>query len=135
MVHCLEQELAETYNVVRNPMPFGDLLSACVDTIESDAELTWVPADFLAKYDLQAWRDLPAWADSESAMAGSLTWSADKALAAGLTISPVEDTIRDTLAWFRAQPQERQDTLRAGLDAEKEAAVLAAWRDSRKAEG
>jgi 2'-hydroxyisoflavone reductase len=135
MVHCLEQELAETYNVVRNPMPMGDLLGACVKTIGSDASLTWVPADFLAQHDLQAWRDLPAWADSDSKMAGSLSWSADKALAAGLTISPVEDTIRDTLAWFRAQPQERQDTLRAGLDAEKEVAVLAAWRDFQKAEG
>lgn len=135
MVHCLEQELADTYNVVRNPMPFGDLLSACTSVIESDAELTWVPAELLAEHDVQAWRDLPMWADPDSAMAGSLTWSADKALAAGLTISPIEDTIRDTLEWFRSLPQERQDELRAGLDAEKEAAVLAAWRDSRKTGG
>jgi 2'-hydroxyisoflavone reductase len=35
MVHCLEQELVDTYNVVRSPMPFGDLLSACLSTIES----------------------------------------------------------------------------------------------------
>lgn len=135
MVLCLEQELTEAYNVIRNPMPFGDLLSACVNTIESDAELTWVPADFLAQNDVQAWSDMPAWADPDSAMAGALAWSADKALAAGLTISPLEDTIRDTLAWFRSLPQERQDKLRAGLDADKEAAVLAAWHDSGKAEG
>ena len=133
MVHCLEQELADTYNVIRNPMPFGDLLSACQRTIDSDAELTWVPADFLAKHDVQAWRDVPAWADSDGSMAGSLTWSADKALAAGLTISPVEDTIRDTLDWFRSLPAERQEDMRAGLNAEKEAAVLAAWREFRKA--
>jgi 2'-hydroxyisoflavone reductase len=135
MVHCLEQELVDTYNVVRSPMPFGDLLSACLSSIESDAKLTWVPADFLAKHDVQAWRDVPAWADSDGAMAGSLTWSADKALAAGLTISPVEDTIRDTLAWFKSLPQERRDELRAGLNAEKERAVLAAWRDLRETGG
>ena len=135
MVLCLEQGLTEAYNVVRNPMPFGDLLSACLATIDSDAELTWVPADFLAEHDVQAWRDLPAWADSDSALAGSLTWSADKALAAGLTISPIEDTIRDTLAWFRSLPDERQAELRAGLDAEKEASVLAAWREAAKAGG
>ena len=135
MVHCLEQELVDTYNVVRSPMPFGDLLSACLSTIESDAKLTWVPADFLAKHDVQAWRDVPAWADSDGAMAGSLTWSADKALAAGLAISPVEDTIRDTLAWFKSLPQERRDELRAGLSAEKEKAVLAAWRDFRETGG
>jgi len=135
MVHCLEQKLAEPYNVVRNPMPFGDLLSACVETIDSDAELTWVPADFLAEHDVQAWRDVPAWADSDSALAGSLTWSADKALSAGLRISPVENTIRDTLAWFRSLPGERQEGLRAGLSAEKEASVLAAWHDSGRGEG
>ena len=134
MVHCLEQELVDAYNVVRNPMPFGDLLSACMNTIESDAELTWVPADFLAEHDVQAWRDMPAWADSDSAMAGSLTWSADKALSAGLTISPVEDTIRETLAWFRSLPQDRQAELRAGMSREKEAAVLAAWREAARPE-
>ena len=135
MVLCLEQGLADTYNVVRNPMPIGNLLSACVNTIDSDAELTWVPADFLADHDVQPWRDVHLWADSDSALAGSLTWSADKALAAGLTISPVEETIRDTLAWFKSLPRERQDELRAGMSAEKEASVLAAWRDSGKAEG
>ncbi len=135
MVLCLEQGLADTYNVVRNPMPFGNLLSACVNTIDSDAELTWVPADFLADHDVQPWRDVHLWADSDSALAGSLTWSADKALAAGLTISPVEETIRDTLAWFKSLPRERQDELRAGMSAEKEASVLAAWHDSGKAEG
>ena len=127
MVLCLEQGLTEAYNVVRNPMPFGDLLSACLATIDSDAELTWVPADFLAEHDVQAWRDLPAWADSDSALAGSLTWSADKALAAGLMISPIEDTIRDTLAWFRSLPDERQAELRAGMSRDKEASVLEAW--------
>jgi 2'-hydroxyisoflavone reductase len=135
MVHCLEQGLTDTYNVVRNPMPFGDLLSACLNTIDSDAKLTWVPADFLAAHDVQAWRDVPAWADSDSALAGSLTWSADKALAAGLTISPLEDTIRDTLAWFRSLPEERQATLRAGLSRDKEASVLEAWHSSGQAEG
>jgi 2'-hydroxyisoflavone reductase len=133
MVHCLEQELTDTYNTVRNPMPFGDLLSACTTTIESDAELTWVPADFLAKHDVEAWRDVPAWADPDSAMAGSLTWSADKALAAGLEISPVEATIRDTLAWFKSLPEERQDELRAGMSREKEAMVLEAWHRSGQA--
>ena len=135
IVHCLEQGLADTYNVVRNPVPFGDLLGACVKTIGSDASLTWVPADFLAEHDLQAWRDIPAWADSDSALAGSLTWSADKALSAGLRISPVEDTIRDTLTWFKSLPQDRQQELRAGMSAEKEAAVLAAWHESRRAGG
>jgi 2'-hydroxyisoflavone reductase len=88
-----------------------------------------------AEHGLQAWRDIPASADSDSALAGSLAWSADKALAAGLTISPVEDAIRDTLAWFRSLPQDRQQGLRAGMSAEKEVSELAAWHEFRKAAG
>jgi 2'-hydroxyisoflavone reductase len=134
MVHCLEQGLADTYNVVRNPMPFGDVLSACLDTIDSDAELTWVPADFLAEHDVQPWRDVHLWADSGSALAGSLTWSAGKALSAGLAISPVEHTIRDTLAWYRSLPVERRSGLRAGMSPDKEASVLEAWHRFQQAE-
>ena len=131
MVLCLEQELTDAYNVVRNPMPIGDLLSTCVTTVNPDAELTWVPADFLAEHDVQPWRDVHLWADAHSALAGSLAWSADKALSAGLTIRPLEDTIRDTLAWYRSLPEERQSVLRAGMSRAKEASVLEAWHSSR----
>mgnify|MGYP000190444982 FL=1 len=62
-------------------------------------------------------------------MAGSLTWSADKAIAAGLTIRPGAETARDTLAWFETLPVERRSNLRAGMSPAKEAAVLAAWHE------
>jgi 2'-hydroxyisoflavone reductase len=115
-------------------MPFGELLSTCVDTVNPDARLTWVPADFLAEHDVQPWRTVHLWADSDSAQAGSLTWSADKALAAGLTISPLDHTVRDTLAWYRTLPEERQSELRAGMSRAKEASVLEAWHSFQQAE-
>jgi 2'-hydroxyisoflavone reductase len=49
----------------------------------------------------------------------------------GLTFRPLADTARDTLAWFKAQPPERQK-LKAGLSAEREAEVLAAWHKREK---
>ena len=128
MVHCVEQGLTESYNTVCAPMPFGDLLNACVKVANPDANLTWVPADFLATHDVQAWRDLALWADSESEISGSLTWSSEKALKAGLRVRPLEDTVRDTLEWFQTLPEERQSQLRFGLSAEKEREVLAAWK-------
>jgi 2'-hydroxyisoflavone reductase len=48
-------------------------------------------------------------------------------VARGLTFRPAEDTARDTLAWFKTQPPERQEKLRSGLSAEREREVLAAW--------
>lgn len=133
IVHCLEQGLTDSYNVVCPAMPFGDLLEACLRVVESDASLTWVPADFLAEHDVQAWRDVYMWADGDSAMAGALTWSGQKAIDAGLTFRGIDATVRDTLDWFRSLPPERQAKLRAGMSADKEAAVLAAWRSASDA--
>jgi hypothetical protein len=36
-------------------------------------------------------------------------------------------TCRDTLAWFRSLPAERQEKVRTGLPADRETALLAAW--------
>jgi len=128
LVHCAEQGLAGPFNAVRPPMPFGEFLEECRQAVNPGAELTWVPADFLAGQDVQAWRDIPLWVDADGPQAGSLAWSADKAVAAGLSFRPLAETARDTLAWFRTLPAERQANLRAGLDAGRETAVLAAWR-------
>lgn len=45
---------------------------------------------------------------------------------------PVPETIKDTLAWFKTLPSERQAKLRAGIPAEREAELLAAWRKPAK---
>ena len=133
IVHCLESKRTGSFNLVREPMPMGDFLSACVNVTDKGTQLTWVPAEFLAQEGLAAWQNIPMWADSDSPMTGSLTWSPAKALAAGLSIRPVEATIRDTLDWFRSLPDERQATLRAGIDADKEKSVLSAWHASKDA--
>jgi 2'-hydroxyisoflavone reductase len=132
MVHCLEQNLTNSYNLVRQPFSLGEFLEACVRVTGKGTRLTWVSADFLAEHELESWRDLQMWADSTSPISGSLTWSSTKALAAGLTIRPLDETIRDTLAWFKALPDERQANLKSGLDPDKEAEVLKAWRESQR---
>ena len=53
-------------------------------------------------------------------------------MAAGLTFRPLRETARETLAWFESQPVERRAKLRAGLSAEREAQLLAAWKASRR---
>jgi len=127
MVHCLEKKLTETYNLVRQPMPMGEVLESCVRVSDKGTTLTWVPADVLTKHTLRPWQELPMWADSESPLSGSLTWSSAKALGAGLTIRPIDETVKDTLDWFERLPEKRRATLRAGISAAKEKEVLAAW--------
>ncbi|MDQ3118282.1 MAG: epimerase, partial [Verrucomicrobiota bacterium] len=40
---------------------------------------------------------------------------------------PLPETARDTLAWFKTLPAERQAKLKAGLTAEREKEVIDAW--------
>jgi len=49
----------------------------------------------------------------------------------GLTFRPLDVTARDTLAWFKSLPSERQAHPKAGLSAEREAEVLAQWHKQR----
>jgi 2'-hydroxyisoflavone reductase len=66
-------------------------------------------------------------------MAGMTALSNARAVARGLTFRPVRDTARDTLAWFQGLPAEKQAELqkRAGLPAEREREVLAAWHQQQ----
>ncbi|PYK15737.1 MAG: epimerase, partial [Verrucomicrobia bacterium] len=86
------------------------------------------PAEFLRQQKVEAWSDMPVWAGDELGLART---KIDRALAKGLTFRPLGETARDTLAWFKSLPQERQSKLHAGLTPEREAEVLAAWKKQK----
>jgi 2'-hydroxyisoflavone reductase len=103
----------------------GEMLDQIKGSLNSKATFTWVPADFLEKQKVEAWSDMPVWTGEERGMAQT---NITRALAKGLTFRPLAETARDTLAWFKSQPQDRQSKLRAGLTPDREAEVLAQWR-------
>ncbi len=107
------------------PLVIGEMLDQIKGALNSDAKFTWVPADFLEKEKVEAWSDMPVWTGEEIGMART---NINRALGKGLTFRPLAETARDTLAWFKSQPQDRQSKLRAGLTPEREAEVLAAWK-------
>ena len=90
-----------------------------------DLRFHWLPAAFLADQGVSAWQEMTTWFGVNDPVSAV---SIERAVAAGLAFRPLAETTRETLAWFREQPAERQAGLRAGLAADKEAAVLAAWR-------
>ncbi len=61
-------------------------------------------------------------------MAGFTQRSIARALAQGLTFRIFEDTVKATMASYAGQSDERKAQLRAGLAADREADVLAAWK-------
>ena len=70
--------------------------------------------------------EMPLWIPPEGDNAGFSRVSNKKALSVGLKFRPLADTIRDTLAWSRTRPADHR--WGAGMSAEKEKRVLAAWR-------
>jgi 2'-hydroxyisoflavone reductase len=97
-------------------------------TRSAHASFTWVDSAFLEAQNVSPWGDMPVWVPGTGDSAGFHRMKNERAIAAGLTFRPLATTAIDTLAWFRAQPPERQAQLKAGIKPEREAEVLAAWK-------
>ena len=110
----------------------GDTLETVKSALSSSAKFTWVNADFLEAQKVAPWSDMPVWIPPRGEEAGGNQISNKRALDKGLTFRPLAETARDTLAWFKTLPQDRQSHLKAGLAPEREAEVLAAWHKQQK---
>jgi 2'-hydroxyisoflavone reductase len=126
-IASLEQGVTGVYNLVTSPdqFSFADLLTTCKAVSHSDASFTWVSEAFLAEHQVAAWSDLPLWiaGDAEN----FLRVSNQKALAAGLQIRSLEDTVKDTLIWLQSRTEA---TLQVGISSEREQAVLESWHQN-----
>ena len=132
IVAMAERREAGVYNAnaLPNRVTMKDVLDQCRLTSGSDAVFTWVSEKFLHQEQVLAWSELPLWLPEEDApqLAGFMFINVDKAIAAGLRIRPVGDTIRDTLTWARIEPSDT--SLKAGLDIEREQGLLRKWHQS-----
>lgn len=108
-----------------SPIGIGAMLDGIKAALKSSAKFTWVDEKFLSDQKVQAWSDLPVWAGAED---GITRTSISRALSKGLTFRPLDVTARDTLAWFKSLPPDRQSHPKAGLSPEREAEVLAQWQ-------
>jgi 2'-hydroxyisoflavone reductase len=106
----------------------GEMLETTKSALGSKATFTWVNADFLEAQKVAPWSDMPVWIPPRGEEAGGNQVSNKRGLARGLTFRPLADTARDTLAWFKTLPQDRQSHLKAGLTPEREAELLAVWQ-------
>ncbi len=130
-VLCMEQGTRGTFNVVgphpRQPLAMRGYLETCRQVGGADARFVWASAEFLTSQQIGAWMDMPCWVPTDGEYAGFGTRNIDRAVAAGLTLRPLADTVRDTLTWYDDLPEEDRAriTARAGLSAEREQAALA----------
>ncbi len=108
-------------------LTIGAFLDTCKQATGSDATFTWADARFLEEQKVAPWMQMPMWVPPEGDYLGFGTVDCSRAAGRGLTYRDPIDTIRATLEWFGGLPEERRNKLRAGLPAEMEKAVLAAW--------
>lgn len=131
-IRMVEQGTVGAFNAVgpKTRLGIGRMLSDMKKTTNSDARFTWVDDDFLKAQKIID--DIPIWTSTKGPEIGYSTMNINKALSHGLTFRPLSDTTKATLEWFRKQTPERQSKMRAGIKAQREAEVLAAWHASRK---
>ncbi len=121
IVSLCERDIVGTYNATHPGCTWAELLETCREVSRSDARVTWVTDEFLLEQEVGEWMELPLWL-ADPAFAASDDVDVTRALAAGLTFRPLADTVRGTL-------DEAETTDAAGLAAEREAALLAAWHE------
>lgn len=135
MIRLAENHAHGIYNAIGPDydLDMAALLYGIRASTTQGAKLIFVPTDFLEAQNVTPWGDMPVWVPGSGDSAGFHTRSNAKAIAAGLTFRSIADTTAATLAWFAAQPEERRNAgARAGIKAEREAEVLAAWKAKTK---
>lgn len=132
-------------------LTMGKVLEACRGASGSDARFTWAPAEFLREKNVRPWADMPVWVPPEGGYAGFHRRDVARAVGAGMKFRPIEETCAATLAWWPGELERRArvtrelieaaerenrprptmadpSKLRAGIEPEREAEVLAALK-------
>lgn len=133
-----ENQLSGTFNVTSpaEKLTMEKLLDTCKTVTNSDAEFVWADEQFFLDHRIQPWTEMPLWIPEQFPLegqaepwTGSFSISIDKAMKAGLTFRPFEDTIHDVYQWEKT----RQDLERkAGITRQKEQELLAALFQKEK---
>jgi nucleoside-diphosphate-sugar epimerase len=114
----------------RGAVTFRGLLEKILAVTGSDARIVWVDEERLLAEGVQPWGQLPLWVPPKFDMTGVVDSDDQRARRWGATFRPIEETIRDTLAWASVSPPARglEAWLKvppAGLALEREAELLA----------
>jgi hypothetical protein len=133
-IRMAEARAVGTYNATgpAHALTMRQMLTGIASAIHANPTIEWVSTDFLKAEKVEAWSDMPTWIPGRGDTAGFGRRSIKKAIANGLTFRPLSQTASDTLAWFKQQPAERQEKLKAGIAPEREKEVLAKWAASGK---
>ncbi len=116
MVALLERGAAGAFNATHPGVTWAELVEACVRVTGSDAEPVWIDSAELAERGAGEWMEVPLWLHDPEWVGMNRT-DVTKALAAGLSFRPLEETIRGAL-------DQAETTDDAGLKPKREQELL-----------
>jgi 2'-hydroxyisoflavone reductase len=128
IVRMAEERRAGVYSATGPAarMSFGAMLEASARALDTRPRFVWADERFLLEQGVAPWKGLPLWLlQDDPAMRYMLTADCKRAIAAGLTFRPLAETVRATREW---DTERGEPPLQAGLAAEREQEILAAWR-------
>lgn len=127
VLNALSAELSGPFNAIAAPglWTFADVLASCARAAHAHAPVIWAPSNWLVAQSVNPWVDLPLWLPADGEHAHFMASSTARAQAAGLRIRPLDETVTDTLDWWRALPAGERSFDKAGLTAGRERELLA----------
>jgi 2'-hydroxyisoflavone reductase len=128
IVLATERRLTGTFDAIGPSFTRGEFLTQIAAAVDASCTFTWADRAFLERHDIKRWsgpRSLPLWLPLPE-FAGFSTRDTSPARDAGLTVRPLAETARDTLAWAHAS-----GGAVIGLTADEESAALRAWHASQ----
>ena len=100
---------------------------------ESTPRAVWIPTEFLEQQPGSAvMSDFPIWLPPRGELAAFAEVNVTRALNTGLKLRPLDATARDTLQWHLGRPDAERAHPKAGIPADREREVLAAWHTSHR---
>ena len=124
MVDLVEAGAGGSYNACSpaRQWTMGSIVDALRDA-SAAPQPVWVDEALLLEHKVEPWTGLPLWIPSTAGEAGFMEFDCRRALAAGLRIRPLAETIDATAAWLAAR--DNSGAWKAVLSAEAERAILA----------
>jgi nucleoside-diphosphate-sugar epimerase len=121
LVRVATQRTSGVFNATgpERPLTLGETLERVAAAVGGDARLVWTDDQRILDAGVQPWMELPLWlpgGEARELMQADIR----RALAAGLSFRPLEETARDTLAWSRQSGAQA-----ATLSRERERQILA----------
>jgi len=123
-IKLIEDYASGIYNATgpNYELELGAMLETCKQVSGSNVNIQWGTVEFLEQNKVEAWSDMPVWVPDNEENQGFSRIDVSKAIKAGLMFRPLEETVRDTLAWAGTRSTDHE--LRAGLKEEREKELL-----------